>query len=127
MPTAKKKATKSVEEDVIEMDTDTPTEMAIADNPADNLPMSIDDEMALEAQALRNNLQITSPKVSTKNKSYTLPDGTMVGDTIQFAILGYAMVNTMYKDESFVDGKPSEVVCQALVDMKVGGDMIPKA
>lgn len=93
----------------------------------DNLPTTVEEKMAAEAQALRDNLQVASSKISTQNKSYTLPDGTMVGEQIQLVIIGYAAINSMYENAEYVQGQPNPVVCCAIVDMKVGGDMIPFA
>lgn len=94
---------------------------------SENLPMTIEEEMAAEAKAMRDNLQVASAKISTQNKSYTLPDGTMMGDAIQLVILGYTATNTMYKDEVYNKNTPSEVSCSAIIDMKVGGPMTPRA
>lgn len=101
--------------------------VAVAAGESDNLPMTIEEEMAAEAQAMRDNLQVASAKISTQNKSYTLPDGTMIGDSIQLVILGYTATNTMYKDEVYNKNTPSEVSCSAIVDMKIGGKMTPRA
>ena len=55
---------------------------------------NIEQEMAAAAEAMAAGLQVTSDKVSTQNKAYKLPDGTLLGPTMEAVALGFTRSHT---------------------------------
>jgi len=74
---------------------------------------NIEQEMAAAAEAMAAGLQVTSDKVSTQNKAYKLPDGTLLGPTMEAVVLGFTRSHSYYENEQYDPQNIQEPMCYA--------------
>jgi len=83
---------------------------------------NIEAEMKAEAAAMKENLTVTSSKISNSNKKFTMPDGKEMGDTMELVILGYIDTATYYPGV-YNSNKHEAPTCYAFGE--VGKPMLP--
>jgi hypothetical protein len=85
--------------------------------------VNIEKEFEQKALALQNQIQTTGNYISTKNKTFTTPDG-VTGDELGVIILAFGFRNEYY-DGPYVQNNPVPPVCFAVGD--VTDNMEPSA
>lgn len=86
-------------------------EVAVAD---DNKEVAnIDALIEADALALSAGLGDITDKISTQNKSYKLPDGTVLGPVMEAVILGFVDSSSYYESEQFDANNIQEPICFA--------------
>lgn len=86
---------------------------------------NIDAELAAEAQAIAENIQVgTGNVISLKDKQFTFPDGLVTTDPIELVIVDYAFRNQLFKGK-YDPKNPSPPVCWAI--NRIERDLAPSA
>jgi len=83
---------------------------------------TIEAEMALAAQEMNDELVTTSSRISNSGKSFTLPDGTVMGAKMELVILGYIDASALYP-ATFDPNSHEPPICYAIG--KANSAMIP--
>lgn len=83
---------------------------------------TIEAEMALAAQEMQDNLVISTNRISNRGKQFTLPDGTVMGSTLEVVILGYIRANSLFPS-TYDPNSPEAPICAAYA--KPGEELKP--
>jgi len=84
--------------------------MAKQDSAATELA-TIQEEMAAMAETMAAGLKVSSDKISTQNKAFKMPDGTILGPSMKAVVLGFAKSHSFYENEQFDPNKIQEPIC----------------
>ncbi len=82
-------------------------------------------EMAAEAALLSSNLTVSSNNISNGNKQFTLPDGTVMGSSMEVIILGHIKAHELYPEGVYNANKPEAPICMSKT--KLGEEELPHA
>lgn len=85
---------------------------------------TIEAEMALAAQEMKDNLVVSTNRISNRGKQFTLPDGTVAGPTLEIVILGYIRANALFPS-TYDPNSPEAPICFAFA--KPGDNLAPSS
>ena len=88
----------------------------------DNLPADIEAQMEAAFTELAENMPVGSERISTKGSQFKLPDGTVIGNSIDLVIVDWLDANTLFP-EAYDPNNPAEPICYA--NAKMGEKLIP--
>jgi len=92
---------------------------------AKNEIANIDEQIAAQAAALQTVLaQDSAPRISLKDKKFTLPDGQVLGESIKAVILKYGHSNAYYK-KAYNPKAIEEPECFAYAELEDEDTMAP--
>lgn len=83
---------------------------------------NIEAEMALAAKEMQDNLVVSTNRISNRGKQFTLPDGTVMGPTLEVVILGYIRANALFSS-TYDPNSPESPICFAFA--KPGEELKP--
>lgn len=87
---------------------------------------AVDAMLAAKAAALQKNISAAGNHISTKDKKFRLPDGTVVEGVLERAVLAYRFQNRYY-DTPYDPENPSPPVCFAISETNKGMKPSPNA
>ena len=99
------------------------TDVAVKD--ANTEIATLEQEMAAAAEAMAAGLQVSSDKISTQNKAYKLPDGTILGPVMEAVVLGFTHSHSYYDNEQYDPQNIQEPSCYS--DTIGNADKVPAA
>jgi len=76
---------------------------------------TIEAEMDAAAQKMKDNLVVSSNRISNRGKQFTLPDGTQMGPTLEVVVLGYINANAMFSS-TYDPNAPEAPICFAYAE-----------
>lgn len=85
---------------------------------------TIEAEMAAAAQEMQDNLVVSTNRISNRGKQFTLPDGTIMGPTLEVVILGYIRANALFSS-TYDPNSPEAPICFAFA--KPGDELKPSS
>ena len=73
---------------------------------------NIEAQMAAEAQAMKDNLVVSTNRISNRGKQFTMPDGTSMGPKMEVVILGYINASALFA-KTYDPNSPEAPICFA--------------